>query len=89
MSLATEIVRDVNQQENAHGINIARKSMIFCELSLDTNGIWRCDQLFQELQDIIVEFPNHFDGEQVLQFCFPKKNDWLYCIMFSGLLFVV
>ena len=65
LSLAAEAVCVVNQEQDVVGMNIARKSMICCGLSLDTNGIWRREQLFQELRDIIAEFPNHFDGEQV------------------------
>jgi hypothetical protein len=41
----------------------ARKSMIRCGLSLDLDGVWKTEQLFPELQQIIVEHRNHFDGE--------------------------
>jgi hypothetical protein len=33
----------------------ARKSMIRCGLSLDLDGVWKTEQLFPELQQIIVE----------------------------------
>ena len=74
LALAAEAVRDVNQEQDFQGMNIARKSMIRCGLSLDTDGVWRCEQLFQELQDIIAEFPNHFDGEQVPQVLLPEEE---------------
>ena len=74
LSLATEAIHVVNQKQDVYGMNIARKSMIRCELSLDTDGVWRREQLFQELQDIIVEFPNHFDGEQVPQVLLPEEE---------------
>ena len=74
LSLAVEAVRAVNQEQDVQGMNIAKKSLIRCGLSLDTDGVWRREQLFQELQDIIPEFPNHFDGEQVPQVVLPEKE---------------
>jgi hypothetical protein len=53
----------VNEEHDAYGMTYARKSMIRCGLSLDLDGVWKTEQLFPELQQIIVEHRNHFDGE--------------------------
>ena len=39
--------------------------MIRSGLSLDVDGIWRIEQLFPHLQEIIHEHHRHFDGEPV------------------------
>jgi hypothetical protein len=53
--LAAATVQDVNEEHDAYGMTYARKSMIRCGLSLDLDGVWKTEQLFPELQQIIVE----------------------------------
>jgi hypothetical protein len=43
----------------------ARKAMIRCGMSLDSDGTWKVGQLFPHLREIIEEFPKHFGGELV------------------------
>jgi hypothetical protein len=39
--------------------------MIRCGLSLDVTGQWHIEQLNPDLQNIIKNYRNHFDGEPV------------------------
>jgi hypothetical protein len=64
----------VNEEHDAYGMTYARKSMIRCGLSLDLDGVWKTEQLFPELQQIIVEHRNHFDGEPVPQVFFREEE---------------
>jgi hypothetical protein len=65
LSLVVAIVRDVNEEVDAYDMIYARKSIIRCGLSLDQDGVWKTEQFFPELQQIIVEHQNHFEGEPV------------------------
>lgn len=65
LKLAAESVRAVNAQRDKNGLTYARKSMIRCGLSKDVDGVWRIEQLFPALQNIIAKHRNHFDGEAV------------------------
>ena len=58
-------MQDVNSERDAHGVLYARKAMIHCGLLLDVDGIWRIEQLFPHLQEIIHEHRHNFDGEHV------------------------
>jgi hypothetical protein len=66
-TLAVDIVRDVSHEWDHYGMTYARKAMIRCGMSLDVDGVWRCEQLFPHLQEIIAEHPNQFRGEPVLE----------------------
>jgi hypothetical protein len=74
LSLATVPIRDVNEELDAYGMTYARKSMMRCGLSTDQDGVWRCEQLFLELQEIIMQYPNHFHGEPVPQVLLPEEG---------------
>ena len=65
LQLAADSVRDVNVQRDANGLTYARKAMIRCGLALDVTGEWHIQQLSPQLQTIIAEHRNHFDGEPV------------------------
>jgi hypothetical protein len=67
LSLVAAAVRDVNEELDVYGITYARKSMMRCGLSSNQDGVWKYEQLFLELQEIIVQYPNHFHGELVSQ----------------------
>ena len=62
LKLAAESVRQLNNERDANGLTYARKAMIGCGLSLSTEGIWKKEQLFQHLQDIVDMYPDHFNG---------------------------
>jgi hypothetical protein len=74
LSLAAAAVRDVNEELDAYGMTYARKSMMRCGLSTDQDGVWRCEQLFLELQEIILQYPNHFHGEPMPQVLLPEEG---------------
>lgn len=65
LQLAADAVRAVNAQRDEHGMSYARKAMIRCGLSLDTDGRWKETQLFPQLQTIIKKYRAQFDGEKV------------------------
>jgi hypothetical protein len=49
-------------------VNVTHMSfhtMIRCGLSLDVDGVWRVEQFFPHLQEIISEHRRHFEGELV------------------------
>jgi hypothetical protein len=52
----------------------ARKSMIKCGLSLDQDGVWKMEQVFPKLQQIIVEYQNHFEGEPMPQVLLQEED---------------
>ena len=58
------VVRDVNDQRDENGITYARKAMILCGMSLNTNGIWEIGQLKPELQNIIRKHRAEFDNPE-------------------------
>ena len=59
---AAECVRELNECTDKEGRNWARKAMIGCGLSLEDDGIWKTEQLFPHLQDIVEAYPDHFGG---------------------------
>ena len=64
LRLAADVVRDVNDQRDENGITYARKAMILCGMSLNTNGIWEIGQLKPELQNIIRKHRAEFDNPE-------------------------
>ena len=44
------------------GMTYARKAMIMCGMSLNTNGVWEEKQLKPELQEIIKKHRAYFDN---------------------------
>lgn len=65
LELAALSVREVNSQRDSDGMSYARKAMIKCGMSLNTTDRWEECQLFEQLQDIIAEHRNHFEGAPV------------------------
>ena len=74
LSLAAATIRDINEKLDAYGMTYARKSMMSCRLSTNQDSIWRCEQLFLELQEIIMQYPIHFHGEPASQILLPKEG---------------
>ena len=62
--LALEFVQKINEKQDENGLSFPRKAMIRCGLSLDIDGIWRRQQLFPHLQDIIIKYPANFEGAE-------------------------
>lgn len=62
LKLAASSVRKVNAMRDKKGMTYARKAMIRCGLSLDTNGLWHEGQLSPELQTIVRRHRLHFGG---------------------------
>ena len=58
---------DLNNKRDAYRLSYVWKAMIICGLSLDFDGIWKVEQLFDNLQDIIKEYCNHYKRESVPQ----------------------
>ena len=67
MVVATHVVFNMNNERDAYRLSYAQKAMIRCELSLDIDGVWKVEQLFDNLQDIIKENRNHYEGEPIPQ----------------------
>jgi DDE superfamily endonuclease len=65
LKLAATAVQEVNSCRDSQGLTYARKAMIRCGLSLDVTGQWHIEQLNPDLQNIIKNHRNHFDGEPV------------------------
>jgi hypothetical protein len=65
LHLAADVMRDMNSERDAYGFSCARKAMIRCGLSLDVDRIWRVEQLFLHLQEIIAEHRRHFEDEPI------------------------
>jgi hypothetical protein len=65
LHLTADAVRDVNSERDTYGFSYARKDIIRCRLSLDVDGIWKVEQLFLHLQEIIAEHRRHFEGEPI------------------------
>lgn len=65
LQLAPESVQDVNREVDCDGMTYARKAMIRCGMSLDTNGSWSVDQIFPHLKNIVNEFLQYFGGDEV------------------------
>lgn len=60
-----ELVRDcVNELNNktCQGIAMARKAIIMCELIPDVDGVWKIEQLSQELRDVVNANLSYFHG---------------------------
>ena len=58
---------DMNSESDAYGFSCARKAMIRCRLSLDVDRIWKIEQFFLHLQEIIAKHSRHFEGEPILE----------------------
>lgn len=65
LQLAADSVKEVNNQKDSSGISYARKAMVMTGLSLGLNGAWSESQLTSDLQAIIAQHRNHFDGQPV------------------------
>ncbi len=71
LKLAADYIRDVNSQEDNHGISYARKAMVRMGMSLNYNPDtgkstkWEEAQLFSNLQEIIAKHRAHFNCEPV------------------------
>lgn len=65
LRLAADSVRAVNAQRDANRLTYARKAMIRTGLSLDVDGVWRVEQLYPELQQIVEKYHEEFNGKVV------------------------
>ena len=65
LKLAANAVQEVNSCRDSQGLTYVRKAMIRCGLSLDVTGQWHIEQLNPDLQNIIQNHRNYFDGEPV------------------------
>nr|KAE8934151.1 hypothetical protein PF009_g15863 [Phytophthora fragariae] len=61
LEMAAKAVRRANAYRDRSNLNYARKAMIRCGLSLDVDGVWRVEQLYPHLQEIIKKYPGEFD----------------------------
>lgn len=64
MKLAVKFVEKVNDMVDENGLSLVRKAMIRGGLALDVDGIWRKEQLFDYLQEIVEKHPLEFCGVQ-------------------------
>lgn len=62
LKMAAGTTRDVNAPRDADGISYGRKAMIRCGMSLNLNGRWEVQQLFQKLQEIVRKYEAEFNG---------------------------
>lgn len=62
LKLAAESVAEARKKVDSNGLNFARKAMIRCGLSQDTDGVWRESQLKPELQTLIEKYRDLFDS---------------------------
>lgn len=65
LQVASDEVKDVNQQRDGQGINYARKAMIRTGMSLNLNGKSEESQLAEELQVLIAKNRAQFEGQAV------------------------
>lgn len=61
LKFAAEATRRARAKVDKNGMNYARKSMILCGLSADTDSVWRETQLRPELQHLIKKHQLAFD----------------------------
>jgi hypothetical protein len=64
--LAVDALRDVNAQRNKNIISYARKAMIRYGMSLGLDGAWTNQQLFRELEVIVIKYNYNFEGAEVV-----------------------
>lgn len=73
LKLGAEAVHTARLRTDDNGLNYARKAMILCGLSLDTDGIWRVKQLKKELRDLVQGHRALFDS--VVDGTFVESED--------------
>lgn len=73
LKLAAKALHKARSRRDSNGLTYARKSMIICGLSLDTDGVWRESQLRPELQDMISRNRELFD--RVVAGLDPESSD--------------
>ena len=61
MELAAKCVDEINSKKDRNGNSIVRKAIIRCGISLNYNGVWEIEQLFEHLQDIIKDHPDEIN----------------------------
>lgn len=61
LKLAADSVAEARNRVDKNGLNFSRKAMIRCGLSLDTDGIWREEQLKPELQSLLKKCKKLYD----------------------------
>ena len=64
MQLAVKCAEAVNSMEDSNGLKLTRKAMIRSGLSLDIDGVWRVEQLYDHLQITVSKYPNNFRGTE-------------------------
>ncbi len=62
LKLVAQSVQRVNDMEDTNNISYPRKAMIRCGLALEADGVWRVEQLFPHLQNIVEEHHMNFCG---------------------------
>jgi hypothetical protein len=67
LQLATDSIEDVNRQVDIDNMSYARESMIKCGLALGADSTWNINQLFSQLQQIVVKHQQYFEGLEVPQ----------------------
>lgn len=66
VSLAADIVGNVNAVRAADGVKYARKVMIRTGLAFSINGQGEESRLFRKIHEIVRKYRNHFDGAPVV-----------------------
>lgn len=67
LQLVKDVVDDLNQRVSPRGLSLARESLIHTGLAPDADGIWKISQLTSELQAIVQENIEHFNGLNPVQ----------------------
>ena len=62
LGLADGVRTRVNRRVHENGVSVVRRAMIQAGLAKDLDGVWRVDQLRQELQQVIALYPANFAG---------------------------
>lgn len=62
LQLVKDVVTDLNQRRTDRGITLARESLICTGIAPDIDGIWKVSQLTKELQSIVNEHLDNFNG---------------------------
>lgn len=60
--MAAGAVDDVNKQKDNEGISYARKAMLLYGMALNTEGVWKEEQLSLQLQGLVAQYRGHFEG---------------------------
>lgn len=74
LKLGARAVQMARAKKDEDGINFARKSMVMCGLSLDTDGVWRVSQLKAELQVLVARHRELFDSVVAGEYVGEKKD---------------